>query len=242
MKINKIAFFLLLLFLQIQIFSQFADLPIQNQKDYKLLNEEIQKVFKNSKCFSYMDTTLRLFTVFNLRTTDTITKEEYIDGSFLKKLRYYYFYDYKNRNKSFTPPKDSIVVAYIAVYATDKHFIANFSYDYKRFFNRRKSKEYDKYDIILWKKLCAKSREECEEISIYNTTSSFGFYHEWRKYMWDKGNFFIFRVPEKKHNVYFIINEQLEIFVFYGSYEFPIKEFMDKHWEQFSKEEGMWLN
>ncbi len=60
--------------------------------------------------------------------------------------------------------------------------------------------------------------------------------------MWDKGNFFIFRLYEKKHDVFFIINEQLEIFVFYGSYVFPIKEFMDKNWEQFSKAEGMWLN
>ena len=65
-----------------------------------------------------------------------------------------------------------------------------------------------------------------------------------RKYMWDKGKFFIFRIPEVNHDVFFIINEQLEIFVFFKESDnfynvLPIGEFIDKYWDRFSKEKGL---
>ena len=82
-KINKITLLLLLLFFQMQVFSQYFDLHIQNQKDYTVLIKKIQRKYKCSQWFSKKDTALKLIAIFNLRALDSISKEEFIDGSFL---------------------------------------------------------------------------------------------------------------------------------------------------------------
>ena len=258
-KINTITLLLFLLIWQINAFSQFYDLPIQNQKDYRWLDEEIQKTYKKSKSFSHKDTSLRLFMVFNLHPVNTITKEEYTDGSFLTKLRYDYVYDYKNKNKSSALPKDSIVYANITVYSSEKNFVANFSYGHMRFFNRQEMSSYFKrQNIKLFfnyrrdkRRTSKKAPEVCYNINKLRITDSWGSdtHQELRKYMWNKGNFFIFTMPEKKLDVCFIINEQLEVFVFfkepykYETYNvLPIREFINKHWERFAKEDGVFFN
>jgi hypothetical protein len=263
-KLNKIILLLFILLWKINVFSQFSDLPIQNQKGYKLLDEEIQKSFRNSKSFSYKDTSLRLFMVFNLHTIDTITKEEYTDGSFLKKLKYEYVYDNKNKNKSYDPPKDSIVYAGITVYSSkinsiadypfDYMFIAGFSYGHMRFYNSKEISKIEKRKyirgLLRGRKANLKSREELYNINRLRINSFYGSSppNEIRKYMWYKGNFFIFRMPDVKINVFFIINEQLKIFVFFNEPDkdetyniLPLKEFIDKHWDCFSNENEIWF-
>jgi hypothetical protein len=269
-KMQKVFLSLLMLVLQINLFSQFYDLPIQYQKDYIWFDKEIQKSFKDSKSFSHKDTSLRLFTVFYLHPIDTITKEEYTNGSFLKKLRYGYVLDYKNKNKSSVLPKDSIVYANITVYSSktnsltdylfDYVFIASFSYRHMRFFNIQETSKYIKHQDVKRflnyrrdkRRISKKPNEEFSDINrqinwlrINDRWGGSATHQELRKYMWDKGNFFIFKVPEIKNNVLFIINEQLEIFVFfneaneYDNYKvLPIKEFIDKHWDCFSHKES----
>ncbi|MCL1968351.1 MAG: hypothetical protein FWF65_02115 [Bacteroidetes bacterium] len=249
---------------QINVFSQFYDLPIRNQENYKLFYEEIQKSFRNSKSFSNKDTSLRLLMVFNLHPIDTITKEEYTDGSFLKKLKYDYVYN-KSKNKSFKFLKDSMVYAInINVYSRKTnsnvdYFIANFSYGHMRFFNNQEKSDYFKRQHIKMflnyrrdkRRASKKPPEVCTDINRIRLSDIWGgsdTHLKLREYVWDKGNFFIFRVPDKKLDVFFIINEQLEIFVFFNNpYEYeheqilPIKEFIDKYWDCFSNEHEFWF-
>jgi len=99
-----------------------------------------------------------------------------------------------------------------------------------------------KWNTILMKKLSTKYPEEFREIRKNYSNNFFGSFLELKNYMWDKGNFFIFRLYEKKYDFFFIINEQLEIFVFFSEhYVLPIEDFIDKHWERFSKGNGGWL-
>jgi hypothetical protein len=101
----------------------------------------------------------------------------------------------------------------------------------------------ERYEKTLKNLYQNKSYEEyCEirkSISIPGYSSAYS--NEFRNYIWNKGNLFIFQLEKKRYDTFFIINEQLEIFVFFqesdGHYNvLPIKEFIDKHWERFSKE------
>jgi hypothetical protein len=251
MKTNKIALLLLLLFLQIPIFSQFSDLPIQNQSDYNLLNKVIQRKYKCSQWFSKKDTTLKLITIFNTQAIAPISKEEFIDGSFLKKLEYSEISVYKqkliNNNRDFHRHKP-IPKGYISVHSKEKT-VAVFPYEYMKFM---KPKKFDKkyYEKQLKKMFYEnKSYEEyCEIRNNYTITNILKARSDaLRNYIWDKGNIFIFQLEKKRDDIYFIINEQLDIFVFFKEFDtqydvLPVREFIDKHWDWFSKEEGIWLN
>ena len=238
-KINKIALLLFMLLWQINIFSQFYDLPIQNQKDYKILNRKVQRAFKCSRLFSKKDTTLRLFATFRLHTTNTISKEEYADGAFLKKLTYYYR-EYNDKDKDhFIEPK-RMVAGNFSVVSREKA-VAIFDYPYGRFISDEKF-----YELRIKGFNGNNSyKEYCENRK--NLSSIFPHSKELLKYIWDKGNLFIFQLAEKHYDTYFIINEQLEIFVFFNetgefsNYKYnvlPIKEFIDRYWDRFSKEQG----
>jgi len=246
MKINKTTLLLLLLFLQIQVFSQFADLPIQNQKDYNVLNKKIQRKYKCSQWFSKKDTSLKLIAVFKLHAIASISKEEFIDGSFLKKLEYSYIPEYKHKfkDRDFRLPQKPIPVGNFRVSSKEKT-VAVFSYEYMKFMEFKKiDKEY--YEKFFKKSFYEnKPYEEYCEIRKSNTitSNSKAKFDALLNYIWDKGNLFIFQLEKTRYDTYFIINEQLDIFVFFkdpnGYYTvLTIKEFVGKYWERFSQEEG----
>jgi hypothetical protein len=235
LKINKIALLLFMLIGQINVFPQFYDLHIQNQKDYKILNRKVQRSFKCSRLFSRKDTTLKLFVTFRLHTTGTISKEEYTDGSFLEKLTYYYR-DYNDKNKDYFIEPKRMVAGNFSVVSKEKA-VAIFYYPYGRFVSDKKF-----YELELKGSNGNNSYAEyCENRK--NQSSKFPHSKELLNYIWDKGNLFIFRMEEKHYDTYFIINEQLEIFVFFKESDeqykvLPIKEFIDKYWDRFFKEKG----
>jgi len=241
LKFNKIISLLLLFTLQIQVFSQFSDLPIQNQKDYNVLIKKVQRKYKCSQWFSKKDT--RLIVIFKLQAVASISKEEFIDGSFLKKLEYTYAHNYKFRFRArdLHPFLKPIPFGRIGIYSKEKT-VAIFPYDFMKFVQPQKfAKKY--YEKILKTSYGNISYEEYCEIhesitSIFKTEQK-----ALRNYIWDKGNLFIFQLRE--YDTYFIINEQLEIFVFFNESDegyrykvLPIKEFIDKYWDRFSKEIG----
>jgi hypothetical protein len=88
-RIHKSLLFTLITILPLLCYSQYYDLPILNQKDIKSLDKHI--IASLSKCRCYTKKT-KWFTFFVLTSTDTISKEEYADGSFLKKLKHEYYY------------------------------------------------------------------------------------------------------------------------------------------------------
>jgi len=241
-KTHKITLWLLLFFLQIQVFAQFADLPIQEYKryykgniilNYKVLERKIQRAYKHSSLFSSKDTTLKLLVYFRLYTNDPISKEEYLDGTFLKKLHYSNI-RYRGKIRRWTIPK-SIVRGEIYVYSKEE-VVAFFSYSYKRFISPQEFYEIHKKTINPAFNI--NSYEEWIEYrknSWWNNT-----FVNLVNYIWDKGKLFIFQLAGIGIDTYFIINEQLEISVFFEESDeqynvLPIKEFVEKHWDRFSK-------
>jgi len=243
-KINKIVSLLLLMSLQISAFSQYANLPIQNQKDYNVLIKKIQRKYKCSQWFSKKDT--RLIVIFKLQAVAPISKKEFIDGSFLKKLEYTcaHNYKYRFRARDLHPFLKPIPFGRIGIYSKEK-VVAIFPYEYMKFVEFKKfDKKY--YEKILKERFYQnKSYEEYCEIRKSTTSTIKARSDALRNYIWDKGKLFIFQLEENQYDNYFIINEQLEIFVFFNesdegySYKvLPIKEFMDKYWDRFSKKNG----
>jgi len=241
MKINKIALLLFLFFLQFPVFSQFADLPIQYYKryhnghvflNYKVFERKINKSFKHSKCFSNKDTTLRLLVIHNLYANDYITKKEYSDGSFLKKLHFHAWpYRTKGKVKRILP---KVMVSSRATVNSKEGVVAFFSYYSGRF-------DCDEEYLRKWKPINY-------FVKMTDTTDYFllsiQYNNEFMKYIWDKGNLFVFQESNSPSNTCYIINKQLEIYVFFeesdGQYNvLPIKEFVEKYWDRFSKKKGV---
>jgi len=246
-KINKIVLLLFMLLWQIPVFSQFNDLPIQNQNDYNVFYKKIQRKYKCSKWFSKKETTLKLLAIFKLKAITPISKEEFTDGSFLKKLGYSYRTVYNQKlihnNRDFLQRKP-IPIGYFSVQSKEKS-MAIFPYEYMRFM------EYKKFDKKYYEKELKnmfyqnKSYEEyCEIRNNYTITSiSKARYNALKNYIWDKGNLFIFELEMKGYgylqiDTLFIVNDQLEIFVFLKESDeyyvvLPIKEFIEKYWDRF---------
>jgi len=205
-----------MLVLPLFAFPQNPALQTLNQNDINVLNYKMQKSLKKCKCYSKKDS-VQLFTFFTLFAMDTISKEEYEDGSFLSKLTHKYGYFYKNNpNISYSDyhKKDSLIAAYHFIFSKKRNIIATFSGHDNRFICRKKGKE-----------------------SFYTKL-----YTELIKSIWDMENLFVFQMIEKRSGHYFfIVNEQLEISVFHydsnnKNYKIlPIKEFIDKNWEKFYK-------
>jgi len=222
---NKIASLFLLLILPIQAFSQYSLLPASTQKEIDRLNEKINKALKKYKTYSIEDTTAQLFIFYEFRIMDSISKNELLDGSFLQKLKPAFLCYPKGR---YHPPKeckDTLLSANISIYYSDEKEIALFSYHKKRFV-RYKNENYIRPHI----------------------------YDELVKHFWNKKNLFIFSGVQilGDINTYFIVNKQLEVFVLFKETDgpckmfpidepdrdfkvLPIKEFIDKHWDRFSK-------
>jgi len=234
--IHKTTLWLLLFFLQIQVFSQFANFPIQYFKryhnghvflNYKVFERKINRAFKLSKCFSNKDTTLRLLVIHNLYTNDFITKKEYADGSFLKKLNYNAWpYRTKGKVKRILP---KVMVSSRSTVNTKEAVVAFFSYNNGRFMCDEK---YLKFNPPYYSRGMPDSSDY--------TLRSIQYYNEFMNYIWDKGNLFIFQESNSPLNTCYIINKQLEISVFFeesdGQYiVLPIKEFVEEHWDRFSK-------
>ena len=217
--ISKNFSLLLLLLLPIYIFSQNNALQIPDNKDINLHIQEIQKSIKKCKCCKKKDT-FRLFTFFELFATDTIYKEEFEDGSFLKKLGYTYYYrpsEIKSipilERKYFLSYKEGYTLGSVHYLCLkDKKVIARFSYRSRSF-------------------KCYKEPFDCFYIK------------ELIRHVWDREYLFIFRMSNKPGDTYFIVNEQFEVYVFFNDYDsyynmLPINEFIDKYWERFSREKG----
>jgi len=258
---NKfIIFFSIHFFLTIPllVFSQYSDLPIKNQKNIEVLNNELQRKLEKYKGYSNKDS-VKLFTFFELRPTDSIFKEDFLDGTFLKKLKHdlaHYGYEiftpdslqwfwkeyhklpramgdslYRKYHTFFIPiNRDTLLKAHSFIYSKKKKDMAHYDYFKRRFLNTRKALK--------------------KEFTHRSVTNRFPYFEELMKYVWDKESLFVFRMMVKKTDTFFIINEQLEFFVFFqehdGDYNFlkpdghyvvlPIKEFIDKYWDRFSKE------
>lgn len=207
----------LMLVLPLFVFSQNPALQILNQNDIDALDSKMQNSLKRCHCFSKKDS-IRLFTFFTLFAMDTISKEEYEDGSFLNKLTHGYNYFYINHpyvTESNYLKKDSVLCcSYHFIFSKKRDLIATFSEHDNRFICRKKGHD-----------------------SFYSKL-----YTELIRCIWDKENIFVFQMIEKRSGFYFfIVNEQLEISV--CCYDFnnkkytilPVKEFIDKNWEEFYK-------
>jgi len=228
---KKIVLPILIVVLPLLVFSQNPTLQILNQKEIDVLNEQLQKSLKKCKCYSKKDT-IQMFTVFRLFSKDTISKEEFIDGSFLRRLTHEFWFYYKNQpNISYSNyhKKDSTLFASHFIFSSKGKLIAT-SPEYIRRSNYR-------YLVpnLSRRFICSKKQD----------TSHFA---ELLKYVWGKEDVFIFRINEYVHPFYpyFIVNEQLEINVFYktnsNNYEIvPIKEFIDNHWDIFSENRNIKL-
>jgi len=244
-KIIKPALLLFLLLWQFNAFSQFSDLPIQNQKDYNMLIKKIQRKYRCSKWFSKKDT--RLIPIFELRAIVPISKEEFSESTFLNKLEYVYAHSYKFKfkDRDFILPQKPIPFGNIRIFSKEK-VLAIFPYQYMKFV------EFKKFDKKYYEKILKepfyenKSYEEYREIRKTLPGNSSAYFPKLLNYIWDKGNLFIFQIKHSYYDTYFLINKQLEIFVFFcesdGCYNvLPIKEFIDNHWKRFSEEEGKWI-
>lgn len=237
-KLFTTVLLVLMLVLPLFAFSQNPALQTIHQNDIDVLNCKMQKSLKKCKCYSKKDS-VQLFTFFSFLTMDTISKEEYEDGSFLQKLTPIFGYQYDIRldhidtiSKEFEDgyvirnikdnkyyyfsksKKDSLLSAYHFIFSKKRNIIATFSGHDNRFICRKKGKE-----------------------SYYTKL-----YTELIKSIWDKENLFVFQMIEKRSGHYFfIVNEQLEISVFHYDFNdenykiLPIKEFIDKNWEKFYK-------
>jgi len=215
-KLHTTVLLVLMLVVPLLVFSQNPALQVFNQNDIDALNSKMQKLLKKCHCFSKRDS-IRLFTLFTLETTDTISKEEYADGSFLNKLKYEYDYFYpKHPNVAWSNflKKDSLIAVYHFILSKNRTHIATFSRQHNRF-------------------ICVKKGP---------TSFYMRLYLELIKSVWDKENIFVFQMNEKRSGHYFfIVNEQLEISVFhYDSNDknykiLPIKEFISENWEKFNK-------
>jgi hypothetical protein len=229
-KLQKIVFLILLFVLPLFVFSQKSALQILNHKEIDVLNEQLQKSLKKCKCYSRKDS-IQLFTFFTLFLKDTISKEEFINGSFLQNLKHDYWHYYKNHPNiawSNFHKKDSIIYAFHFISSGEK-YIAGFA-EYTRRVNSRFIVPNQSRRFICNPKRYVNKRYVAEELL---------------KYIWDKENLFIFKIKEYEYPYcpYFIVTEQLEINVFYkkdiNNYEIvPIKEFMDRNWDEFSKHKG----
>jgi len=213
-------FFLLLSLLvsAFPAFSQNPELQVLTQNEMDGQNRNIQKFIKKCKCYSKKDS-IRLFTIYQLSIKDTISKEEYKDGSFLQKLTHTgYSYFYKNRpNVSYSNylNKDSLIHAFYFLCSRDKKCIAFFDNNSRRFVcvNNKSESYYAKLRVELINSI------------------------------WEMKNPFVFTIKEKASgDFYFIVNELFEVFVFYFDKDDKIikiltmKEFIDNYWWKFSNE------
>ena len=215
-------------------FSQYALLPESTQKEVHKLNEIINKALKKYKTYSIEDTTAQLFIFYRFRIMDSISKNELLDGSFLQKLIPTYTLSRPRRPKGRRFPvkeyKDTLLSATISIYYSDEKEIALLNlFNYRKGFVRYKNENYYRPQI----------------------------YDELVKHFWNKKNLFIFSGTPilGDCNTYFIVDEQLEVFVLFNELDgvckmfpkdkpdenfkvLPIHEFIDKYWNRFSKKNG----
>lgn len=211
-KIRKIVLLLFMLIMPLLAFSQYAFLHANTQKEIDRLNEKINKALKKYKTYSIEDTTTQLFIYYHFRIKDPISKNELATGSFLQKLDPVYL-SYPKSKFPAKKYKDSLLLATISIYSIKEKEIALFNYQDKVFI-RYKDENYH--------------RPQC--------------YDAFVKHFWGKKNllvFFGFDVLGDVDSFYFV-NEQSEVFVFFNdddnSYKtLPVKEFIDKFWDRFSK-------
>ena len=134
-----------------------------------------------------------------------------VDGSFLQKLKPIYHYYSKGCRYPTKKITDSLLLAETFIYSSEKKVIAMFKYHRmcrkKYYFAGMENKWY--------------SRPMCFDALV--------------KYIWDKKNLLVFKIMLMENNcTYFIINEQLEIAVFYEDkrngnyYVVPVSEYLDK--------------
>ena len=212
LKIIKHIFLIFILIMPLFVFSQYSVLPISTQKEINRLNEIINKSLRKYKAFSNKDTTVQLFTFFQFRIMDTISKNELVDGSFLQKLNPLYVCYRKGR--SYPPKKytDSLLSATTFIYSSEKKVTAIFK-DHRT------------------------HKPKCSFVSIED--KNFGrppYYDALVKHIWDKKNILVFFGVDILRDIstFFIVNEQLEILVFYenrknGNYKVvPIREYLDE--------------
>ena len=220
--------------LPLHVFSQYSFLSTATQKEVHRLNEIINKALKKYKTYSIEDTTTQLFILYNFRIMDSISKNELLDGSFLQKLIPVYIGYIKGRHNPTDPNqkyKDTLLSSTTFIYYSEKKDFAlfrDYTY-YKRIFVRYKNENYYRPHV----------------------------FDEVVKRLWNKKNLFIFDGTPilGDCNTYFIVNEQLEIFVLFNEFDvpckmsrsnepdghfkvLPIKEFIDKHWDRFLKRNG----
>ena len=231
LKTIKHILLIFILILPLHVFSQYSFLSTATQKEVHRLNEIINKALKKYKTYSIEDTTTQLFILYNFRIMDSISKNELLDGSFLQKLMPINLCYRKYRYNPTDPNpkcKDTLLYATTFIYYSDEKEIASFSY-HKKVFVRYKNENYYRPHI----------------------------YDEVVKLLWNKKNLFIFDGTPilGDCNTYFIVNEQLEIFVLFNEFDvpckmsrsnepdghfnvLPIKEFIDQYWDRFLKRNG----
>jgi len=215
MKINEIALLFLLFFLKIAAFSQYSALPESIQREINRLNEIINKSLKEYDAYSIEDTTVQLFTFFEFRIMDSISKNELIDGTFLKKLNPIYIFSRKGgcRRYSSKENKDSLLHTNTFIYSSKEKAIAWFGYYHKC---KRKC-----YFISIDNVYKIYSRPQCFDALV--------------EHIWNKKNLLVFRLDIGDGIcTHFIVNEQSEVLIFYedridGNYKVvTVSEYLDE--------------
>jgi len=103
-RIHKTVFLTSLLTLPLLVFSQYSNLPTSTQNKIHRLNNKIDRSFRKFNAISKKDTTVKSFVFFYFNTMDTISKEELVDGSFLRRFKHsYYYYDDRNGKRKKYP-------------------------------------------------------------------------------------------------------------------------------------------
>jgi len=215
LKIIKTALLLFMLLWQINVFSQYSRLPTSIQKEINRLNEKINQSLSRYSAYSLEDTTVQLFTFFEFRIKDSISKNELINGSFLQKLNPIYFGYRKGRCRHYPFEKyiDSLLDAKTFIYSSEEKIIAMFNY------HRKGKRRY--YFTSIDNENFIYSRPPCFDALV--------------EYIWNKKNLLVFWMHIGDGIcTHFIVNEQSEVSVFYedrknGNYKVvPVSEYLDE--------------
>jgi len=125
-KIIKLSLLLFLLLWQFNAFSQYSGLPTSTQNKINRLNNKINRSFRKFNAFSQKDTSAQPFIFFQFGTMVAISKEELVDGSFLRRFKSssYYYYDRNGKRKKYPYSFFNVFDAFI--YSSKEKVIATF--------------------------------------------------------------------------------------------------------------------